>query len=151
MYVLSVTVLFLNNAVSERCLVQAMSKRSNSGSGPQLTPANKHVDGEAGGVGVDDQQQGVQVKSFHQQPEEVGHHKVVKENQSGLTAHLQQQQQSVLTSPLSTSGKVLNPSDQLWDWKIPDLRTNMCNIQEVTLPSCSFVLPNHEACGSISY
>lgn len=54
----------------------------------QPTPADEHVDGEAGGVGVDDEQQRVQVETLHQQPEEVGHDEVVEENQAGFTAHL---------------------------------------------------------------
>lgn len=54
------------------------------------TPANEHVDGEADVVGVDDEQQCVQVETLHQQPEEVGHNEVVEEHQTGLAAHLQQ-------------------------------------------------------------
>ena len=57
------------------------------------TPADEHVDGEAGGASVDDDQQRVQVQTLHQQPEEVGHDEVVGEHQADLTAHLQQQQQ----------------------------------------------------------
>ena len=52
------------------------------------TPADEHVDGEGGGVGVDDEQQRVQVEALHQQPEEVCHDEVVKEDQDGFTAHL---------------------------------------------------------------
>lgn len=52
------------------------------------TPANDHVDGETDRVVVDDEQQRVQVKTLHQQPEEVGHDEVVEEHQTGLTAHL---------------------------------------------------------------
>lgn len=37
---------------------------------------------------MDDEQQRVQVQTLHQQPEEVGHDKVVKEHQDGFTAHL---------------------------------------------------------------
>lgn len=54
----------------------------------QPTPANEHVDGETDGGFVDDKQQRVQVQTLHQQPEEVGHDKVVKEHQDGFTAHL---------------------------------------------------------------
>lgn len=59
----------------------------------QPTPADEHVDGEGGGVGVDDEQQHVQVETLHQQPEEVCHDEVVEEHQAGSAAHLQQQQQ----------------------------------------------------------
>lgn len=52
------------------------------------TPANEHVDGEADGGVADDEQQRVQVQTLHQQPEKVGHDKVVEEHQDGLTAHL---------------------------------------------------------------
>lgn len=54
----------------------------------QPTPANEHVDGEADGGVVDDEQQRVQVETLHQQPEKVGHDEVVKEYQDGLAAHL---------------------------------------------------------------
>ena len=67
------------------------------------TPADEHEDRETSGVGVDDDQQHVQVEALHQQPEEVGHDEVVKEHQAGLTAHLQQQrtlQQTVCTVQL---------------------------------------------------
>lgn len=37
----------------------------------QPTPADEHVDGEAEGVGGEDEQQRVKVKTFNQQPEEV--------------------------------------------------------------------------------
>lgn len=56
----------------------------------QPTPANEHVDGEADGVVVDDEQQCVQVETLHQQQEEVGHDEVVEEHQGGLAAHLRQ-------------------------------------------------------------
>lgn len=63
----------------------------------QPTPADEHVDGEADGGVVDDEQQRVQVETLHQQPEEVSHDGVVEEHQAGLTAHLQQQQQQHLS------------------------------------------------------
>ena len=55
------------------------------------TPADEHVEEEAGGVGVHDPQQRVQVETFHQQPEVVRHDKVVEESHDRLAAHLKQQ------------------------------------------------------------
>ena len=60
----------------------------------QPTPAYEHVASE-GGVAGDDQEQGVKVQPLHQQPEEVGHDKVVKKHHTDLAAHLQHREQLV--------------------------------------------------------
>lgn len=52
------------------------------------TPADEHVDDEVSVLGEDDNEQGVEVQTLHQQPEEVGHDEVLEENQAGFTSHL---------------------------------------------------------------
>ena len=71
----------------EACVRAVGGRRGGEEAEP--TPADEHVDGEVDGVVVDDEQQHVQVETFNQQPEEVGHDEVVEEHQAGFTAHLQ--------------------------------------------------------------
>lgn len=54
-----------------------------------LTPANQNVDPEVFPLREErDGQQGMKIKSLHQQPEETGHYTVLEENNHGLAANL---------------------------------------------------------------
>lgn len=53
-----------------------------------LTPTNEHVDNKVSVFWKDDDQQRVEVQTFHQQPEEVGHDEVLEKHQAGFTSQL---------------------------------------------------------------
>lgn len=56
------------------------------------TPADEQIDHKVSVLREDDHEQGVEVQTLNQQPEEVGHDEVLEKHQTGFTSHLENTQ-----------------------------------------------------------